>query len=52
MTFAAPGLGRDADGDGTIATWEPQRVPRPLAALLDATSALNRDATSPERGAQ
>jgi hypothetical protein len=28
-TVAAPGLGYDADGDGTIATWEPPRAPRP-----------------------
>jgi hypothetical protein len=33
MTFAAPGLGYDADGDGAIAQWEPQRVPRPHALL-------------------
>lgn len=33
MTFAAPGLGYDANGDGTIATWEPQRASRPHALL-------------------
>ena len=33
MTFAAPGLGYDADGDGSIATWEPQRAARPQALL-------------------
>jgi len=33
MTFAAPGLGYDADGDGTIATWEPMRARRPHALL-------------------
>jgi hypothetical protein len=33
MTFAAPGLGYDADGDGTIEVWEPMRAPRPQALL-------------------
>ena len=33
MTFAAPGLGYDADGDGTIGDWEPRRARRPHALL-------------------
>jgi hypothetical protein len=33
MTFAAPGLGYDADGDGTIGTWEPSRAKRPMMLL-------------------
>jgi hypothetical protein len=33
MTFAAPGLGFDTNGDGTIAAWEPQRAQRPHALL-------------------
>ena len=33
MTFAAPGLGYDANGDGTIDTWEPRRAQRPHALL-------------------
>lgn len=32
-TFAAPGLGEDANGDGTIEPWEPRRVRRPYAVL-------------------
>ena len=33
VTFAAPGLGYDADGDGAIAVWEPQRAARPFRVL-------------------
>ena len=33
MTFAAPGLGYDANGDGTIEIWEPMRATRPRALL-------------------
>jgi hypothetical protein len=33
MTFRAPGLGADANGDGTIVPWEPQRTLRPYAIL-------------------
>jgi Bacterial Ig-like domain len=33
MTFAAPGLGYDQNGDGTISAWEPQRAARPHALL-------------------
>jgi hypothetical protein len=33
MTFAAPGQGRDTNGDGTIELWEPRRTPRPHAVL-------------------
>ena len=29
MTFAAPGLGRDQNGDNVIDDWEPRRAPRP-----------------------
>jgi pimeloyl-ACP methyl ester carboxylesterase len=29
MTFAAPGLGRDQNGDNTIDDWEPRRADRP-----------------------
>jgi hypothetical protein len=33
LTFSAPGNGYDADGNGAIDPWEPQRVARPLALL-------------------
>ena len=33
MTFASPGLGYDADGDGAIGAWEPQRAARPQSVL-------------------
>ena len=39
VTLAAPGNGYDANGDGAIATWEPQRAARPFA-LLNTTGTI------------
>jgi hypothetical protein len=44
MTFAAPGLGYDADADGTITPWEPQRARRPHA-LLNTSGAVAQAAS-------